>query len=219
MIVLRKILVALGLLTAATLGVAGSAEAASSGYLTANVSLRAGPGFDYPVVASMNAGSGVTIYGCLSGWSWCDISWRGNRGWASGQYLQVVYQNQRRPILGYGTYIGLPFVTFSIGNYWGNYYRHRPFFNQINRWGGPGFHPPKGPKPPYMKPPHGNNPPSNGNNPPNGGKPNFKPPHNGNQPPFGNSNKGNYQKGNGPKGNGPKGNGPNGCKPGDNNCH
>jgi uncharacterized protein YraI len=212
MIVLRKILVALGLLTAATLGVAGSAEAASSGYLTANVSLRAGPGFDYPVVASMNAGSGVTIYGCLSGWSWCDISWRGNRGWASGQYLQVVYQNQRRPILGYGTYIGLPFVTFSIGNYWGNYYRHRPFFNQINRWGGPGFHPPKGPKPPYMKPPHGNNP-------PNGGKPNFKPPHNGNQPPFGNSNKGNYQKGNGPKGNGPKGNGPNGCKPGDNNCH
>jgi uncharacterized protein YraI len=212
MIVLRKILVALGLLTAATLGVAGSAEAASSGYLTANVSLRAGPGFDYPVVASMNAGSGVTIYGCLSGWSWCDISWRGNRGWTSGQYLQVVYQNQRRPILGYGTYIGLPFVTFSIGNYWGNYYRHRPFFNQINRWGGPGFHPPKGPKPPYMKPPHGNNP-------PNGGKPNFKPPHNGNQPPFGNSNKGNYQKGNGPKGNGPKGNGPNGCKPGDNNCH
>jgi len=131
----RKTLLALGVLAAAALS-AAPAAAADHGYVTANLNLRAGPGTDYPVVATMQAGSGVTIYGCLSGWTWCDIDWRGNRGWAAGSYLQVMYRDRRQPITSYGSYIGLPFVTFSVGSYWGDHYRHRRFYDQLPRWNG-----------------------------------------------------------------------------------
>jgi uncharacterized protein YraI len=213
----RKALFALGALATATLAGTSLAAAAGGGFVTSNLNLRAGPGFDYPVVATMRAGDGVTVYGCLSGWSWCDIDWRGNRGWAAGQYLQVMYQSHRRPITSYGVYLGLPFITFSLDSYWGNYYRHRHFYNQMPRF--EGHKPPPGPppsnmnpppnKPPFNKPPHkfipgGNNQPQmgpGGNNPPNGQKPK--------KPFFGNGQQG----GNGPQGGPPKGTPQGGPKP------
>jgi hypothetical protein len=148
----------------------------------------------------MGAGDGVTIYGCLSGWSWCDIGWRGNRGWAAGQYLQVVYHNQRGPITSYGGYIGLPFITFSLDSYWNNNYRHRNFYGQMRRFEG---HPPpmmpnqpggQKPMPPKDQQHHDMKPPFGGNNPPKG--PNTP---GGNNPPKGP----NHFQPQGPGGNGP----------------
>jgi uncharacterized protein YraI len=219
----RKVLVALGVLGTAMLGGASAASAADSGYLTANLNLRAGPGFDYPVVATMSAGSGVTIYGCLSGWSWCDIDWQGNRGWAAGSYLQVMYHNYRRPITTYGVDLGLPFVTFSFDSYWNDHYRSRGFYQQRSHFD-------------HMPPPKGQQggpPPSNGNPPGNNNPPHHYKPTNNNNNNFGN-NPGNNnpppppkndhkfnpqgpQGGNNPPNGGPQGNGPGkhpGCPPG-----
>jgi len=231
----RKVLVALGVLGTAMLGGASAASAADSGYVTANLNLRAGPGFDYPVVATMRAGTGVTIYGCLSGWSWCDIDWQGNRGWAAGSYLQVMYRNYRRPITTYGVDLGLPFVTFSFDSYWNDHYRSRGFYQQRSHFDHmPPPHGQQGGPPPNGNPPGNNNPPPHhykptnnnnnnnfGNNPGNNNPPpppkndhKFKPqgPQGGNNPPNGGP-----QGGNNPPNGGPQGNGPGkhpGCPPG-----
>ena len=47
----------------------------------------------------MGAGDAVLVYGCTTGYGWCDVRWSGNRGWASGQYLQMDYQSRRAPIM------------------------------------------------------------------------------------------------------------------------
>jgi uncharacterized protein YraI len=126
----------LRLVAAAGLGVLALAAtpafaAAVSGFVTANVNERSGPSTSYPPITVIPAGSAITIYGCLSDDSWCDISWNQNRGWMSSNYLQVNYQSRRIPIRGYS---GIPFITFNFGNYWNSHYRSRPFFNQRSKW-------------------------------------------------------------------------------------
>lgn len=128
----RNAVAGLAVLTATTLG-AGAAMAAPA-YLTISLNLRAGPGTEYPPVVTMPAGSSVFVYGCLSGWSWCDVSWDGYRGWAAGQYLDVVYLQRRYPIVSYGYRVSVPFIGFDIGTYWGNYYHDRPFYGEMSRY-------------------------------------------------------------------------------------
>ena len=79
----------------------------------------------------MRGGDSVTIYGCMSRWSWCDIGWHGYRGWAAGQYLQVDYHQRRRPITSYGHYYDVPSIGFSIGTYWNRHYHDRSFFGEM----------------------------------------------------------------------------------------
>src|SRR5690606_2497525 len=95
----------------------GLAEAAN-GYATGNVNLRAGPSTDYPVVVTIAAGAPVNIYGCLSGYSWCDVGYAGTRGWVSASYLQASYQSRRVAVPTYATRIGVPVISFSVNNYW-----------------------------------------------------------------------------------------------------
>jgi hypothetical protein len=104
------------------------------------------------VVATMHAGDRVRIYGCLTGWFWCDISWRGHRGWAAGRYLQVFYRSHRAPIISYGRYIGVPFIGFNITIYWNSHYKKRSFYHELPKFdrNGPP-HPPK--EPPHRNPP------------------------------------------------------------------
>ena len=92
-----------------------------------------GRGTQYPVVTTLSAGSTVTIHGCLSGWSWCDTSWRGARGWVSGSYLESIYEGRRVVVPRYGTAIGLPIISFGFG-YWDNHYRDRPWYRDRDRW-------------------------------------------------------------------------------------
>jgi hypothetical protein len=107
----------------------------------------------------MPPGDSVEILGCVTGWSWCDILWRGYRGWAAGRYLQVLYRSQPSPVYLYGGAIGIPFINFSINLYWNEHYRSWPFFNELPRFGGygpPSYRP--GPPPPpayplYPQPP------------------------------------------------------------------
>jgi uncharacterized protein YraI len=66
--------------------------------------------------------------GCISNYQWCDVAAPNLRGWVYAGSLSYPYQGANVPVMNYGTVIGLPIVTFSIGTYWGNYYRGRPWY-------------------------------------------------------------------------------------------
>lgn len=131
-VVLRAVLTALAML--GVLVPASGAMAAQRGFVTTALHLRAGPGTNYPIVAVMTPGDPVRIHGCIRGYTWCDIDWRSYRGWASARYLQVLYRDRRAPIVRFGPSVGVPFIQFSIGTYWGNHYRHRDFYDRLPRY-------------------------------------------------------------------------------------
>lgn len=159
--------------------------AQSQGFTSTTVNLYAGPAGDYPVVAQVPGGVSIAVMGCVAGYSWCDVSLPGLRGWVYGGYISYPYQGARVPLMNYGATIGLPILTFSLGTYWGNYYRDRPWYNNQSRWNqhpGPRPGPPPGIRPPShgARPPgghHGNRPPGAGNGHQN------RPPNNGARPP------------------------------------
>ncbi|HVY19510.1 MAG TPA: SH3 domain-containing protein [Bauldia sp.] len=155
-----------------------------NGYVTANVNERSGPSTSYPPIVVIPAGSPITIYGCLTDDSWCDISWGPNRGWMSSNYLQVSYQSRRLPVRGYS---GIPFITFNFGTYWDSHYRNRPFFNQRSKWSN--FHWQNGGQNPWPKNPMPPKPPKF----PNNGQ--FGNGQNGQNGQFGNGQNGQYGNG------------------------
>ncbi|MFN7024370.1 MAG: SH3 domain-containing protein [Pseudorhizobium sp.] len=111
------------------------ADAAVRGFSTANVNMRSGPSTAYPAVTVIPVGTRVTIYGCMSSVNWCDVAFAGGRGWVSGNYVQAAYQ-QRRVEVGPRYYqpLGIPTVTFEVGNYWDRHYRGRDFYRDRDRW-------------------------------------------------------------------------------------
>ncbi|MFL9882972.1 SH3 domain-containing protein [Paraburkholderia agricolaris] len=169
------------------------ASAQSQAYTNSSVNVRAGPARDYPVVTQLPGGVPVTVMGCISGYQWCDVAAPNLRGWVYAGRLSYPYQGSNVPVTSYGTVIGLPIVTFSIGTYWGNYYRGRPWYNQRSRWAN---HPPPPPprpgagRPPGGRPPGGPPPGNVGGRPPPGNvggrPPGNRPPGNaGSRPPGG----------------------------------
>lgn len=109
--------------------------AAAPAYSTANVNMRSGPSTQYPPVLVIPAGSRVDIQGCMQSANWCDVAYAGYRGWVSGSYLQTTY-SQRRVYVDPQYYrpLGIPTITFSIGNYWDRHYRDRDFYRDRDRW-------------------------------------------------------------------------------------
>lgn len=126
----------LGLLWAAlvvsVLGVA-PAPAQEIASVTTDLNLRAGPGTQYPVITTIPYGSQVRVYGCLRGYSWCDVFWAGTRGWVSARYLGYAYQQRDRVIAEIGPAIGLPIIAFSFGDYAERHYHDRPFYRDWRR--------------------------------------------------------------------------------------
>ena len=166
----------------ALLLVPAAAFAQAQAVTNSSVNLRAGPARDYPVVSQLPGGLPVTVMGCVAGYSWCDIATPNLRGWVYAGRLNYRYQGNPVPVLGYGNAIGLPIVTFSIGTYWGNYYRGRPWYRDQSRWA----HrpPPRPPRPGAGRPP--GRPPGNvGGRPPGGRPPGGQPPGGGGRPPGG----------------------------------
>jgi uncharacterized protein YraI len=82
-------------------------------YITSGGALRAGPAPNYPPVADVSAGEPVQVYGCLDGYSWCDVSFRGYRGWFDGRLLAYPYQGIRLPLASVGAQVGVPLEGFS----------------------------------------------------------------------------------------------------------
>ena len=167
------------------------AAMAQQAFTSKPVNLRAGPARDYPLVAQLGPGTPVQVAGCVNGYSWCDVTLQdGNRGWVYAQNLNYPYQGNQVPLLTYGSAIGLPIIAFSLGAYWGQNYRGRPWYGQQSHWA----HRPHRPRPPTVRPPPRPRPPGvfpqpphrpgfgNGQRPPHGGA---RPPGNGARPPGG----------------------------------
>ncbi len=192
---------AAGLILGIFLLFAPTARAADA-YTSANVSMRAGPAVDYPRILVLNAGTPVTVYGCVADYSWCDTSFQDARGWVAGSYLTYPYQGNRVAIPAFGAQLGLSILSFSLDSYWDSYYRNRPWYRQRSYWdrhpprpvfnrpnpGRPGYNrPPPRPRPPQTtlpqrpKPPTANRPPRPGN----GDRPS-RPNPGGNRPGIGN---------------------------------
>jgi uncharacterized protein YraI len=132
----------LGGLLFAVVGIAGAQDA----YTSRPMNVRAGPDREYPLVAQLDAGAPLEVHGCLDDWSWCDVSFDDGRGWVYSGGLSFVYQGARVPLYSYGPRLGLPIIAFSLGAYWGHYYRGRPWYSQRDEWAHRRM-------PPHMRPP------------------------------------------------------------------
>jgi len=122
------------LLLAAFLCAIPAAALAQEAYTNRTANVRAGPDRTYPVVGQLPPGAGLQVMGCIDDYSWCDVVFGDNRGWVYAGSLSYPYQSGRVPILGYGAVIGLPIITFSLGNYWDSYYRGRPWYRNRSYW-------------------------------------------------------------------------------------
>ncbi|WP_144153861.1 SH3 domain-containing protein [Paraburkholderia sp. BCC1885] len=176
-------------LLAGTVGLSmlpGVVFAQSQAYTNSPVNLYAGPADDYPAVSQLPPGAPVTVMGCVSGYTWCDVALPDQRGWVYAGNLSYPYQGSNVPILDYGTVIGLPVVTFSLGAYWGSHYRGRPWYNNQEHWA---HHPPPPPGRGGPPPGHGGVPEHGGPGPEHGGPPpgHGGPPPGGEHPPQRNS--------------------------------
>ena len=126
----KQLICALGTLL---IGVS-TAAVAQNAFTSRPLNVRAGPDRAYPLVARVGPGTPVNVNGCLNDWSWCDVSFDGNRGWAYAPALNYVYQGQQVPLYSYAPALGIPVVTFSLGTYWNQYYRGRPWYGQRTMW-------------------------------------------------------------------------------------
>lgn len=107
---------------------ASPAMAASSGTVTTDLNLRAGPSTQYPVVTSIPSSSSVLVYGCNADVSWCDTAYGGHRGWASAKYIQIT--GSGAPVVvtpAAVAAVGLPVVAYNRA-YWDTYYKAYPWY-------------------------------------------------------------------------------------------
>lgn len=131
----RALGVVAGVAVAALTLLPGIVEAQPPAVAAKSVNLRAGPGRDYPLVLRVGPGTPLAVQGCVDGYAWCDVVVPGNyRGWVYAGNISYAYQQERVPLLQYGAVIGLPIIGFSLGSYWGDYYRNRPFYRDRGRW-------------------------------------------------------------------------------------
>jgi uncharacterized protein YraI len=133
-----RVVFSFGALLLAVCGIA----TAQNAYTARPMNVRAGPNRDYPLVAQLDAGTPLDVHGCLDGWSWCDVSFEGNRGWMYGGGIYFEDNGDNVWLYSYGPQVGLPIITFSLDTYWGQYYRGRPWYAQRDTWAHRNFPPP-----------------------------------------------------------------------------
>ena len=97
---------------------------AADGKLSSAVKMHAGPGTEFPDVRHLAKGLSVDIHGCLKTWDWCDITWRGNRGWVPAEAVGYRHDNETTPIKEVGPRVGVPEVTFQLHSYWDSHYNN-----------------------------------------------------------------------------------------------
>jgi uncharacterized protein YraI len=140
----------LGLVLLGLCGAASAASAQDIAWTATHANLRTGPDSGYPRILTVPAGEAVEVLGCVDDWSWCDIYWRGERGWVSAGLLEYDYSGNRVDVYDYGVYTGWPVVTFVLGSYWHDHYHDRYWYRDRHYW--QAYRPPPRPRPVYHYP-------------------------------------------------------------------
>ena len=130
---MRRYLIPVAASLVATMAVP-SIAAAQDAIVTTDLNMRAGPSTSFPVVDVIPASAPVDVHGCLTGYSWCDVSSQGNRGWVSASYSSYAAGGGYVPLFDYTSEIEIPIITYSVEPYWDTYYRGRPWYGQRARW-------------------------------------------------------------------------------------
>ncbi len=111
-----------------------AAATAQDAVVTVDLNMRAGPSTAFPVVDVVSEQTLVDVHGCVDGYSWCDVSTEGSRGWVFARYLSYAARGGFVPLTEYVSEIDVPIITFSVGSYWDSYYRGRPWYGERVRW-------------------------------------------------------------------------------------
>lgn len=153
---LQRILLIVGVVGSALAVLQVSAGAAERATVTAKVNLRAGPGSKYEALGVVPSGGVVTVYSCRSGFDWCNVDYRGKRGYLAGRYLSYAVQGQYYgdPFSSVGIYLGVPLFWDDYPIYGPPGYLppgYRPPGNRPPNWRPPGQRPP-GWRPPVNRP-------------------------------------------------------------------
>jgi uncharacterized protein YraI len=111
-----------------------AAANARPGFARTDLDVRAGPSFRFPVVDTIPGGARLNIHGCLRGYTWCDVSWRGERGWTRARELAFLYRGRRVLLPYYAEYADFPIIGFDIDTYWPRHYRHHRFYGRLRNW-------------------------------------------------------------------------------------
>jgi len=111
----------------------GSAKAAD-GHITDRANLLAGPAMDFPDVRILPPGAAITVHGCLLNRKWCDVTWRGNRGWVASEYIAYSYPDGQADVHGIFLQLGVPVITFTLNDYWDENYRMQSFYSDRAEW-------------------------------------------------------------------------------------
>jgi uncharacterized protein YraI len=124
---LKALALAIGLLTP------GVAAAAVNAVVTTDLNIRTGPSAKYQRFGTIPGGYRVTVYGCLTGYNWCDVNWAGTRGWVSGKYLAYTGTHAgkryvQKPVTSIAISIGLPIIGFDPFNYHRRHYADRAWY-------------------------------------------------------------------------------------------
>jgi uncharacterized protein YraI len=107
---------------------------ADNGSTSQGVQMQAGPGTEYPDVMRLAPNLKITIHGCARAWDWCDVEWRGNRGWVPASALGYRLDRTLLSVAAYGPRVGLPEVEFNLAKYWEAHYQQRPWYPQRQEW-------------------------------------------------------------------------------------
>ena len=107
---------------------------ASDTKLTEAVELRAGPSMGYPAVKRLARGLKIQVHGCLSSWDWCDVAWRGTRGWVPSSIVEFQREDMRLLVDKYGPSLGVPEVNFVLTSYWGANYSTSVWYADRDMW-------------------------------------------------------------------------------------
>lgn len=94
-------------LLAATVFVAGAAQARPA-FLIDTDSIHTGPGFDYERLTRVPENARVEVHTCTASYEWCQVSWRGVRGWMDGEQLEVRHAGRMVSLHDFGPRTGIP---------------------------------------------------------------------------------------------------------------
>lgn len=136
----------------ATAALAGSAfttplasQAQQLAYAAEQLTLRAGPAIEYPVVLVLPAGIQVQVLGCVTDYLWCDVVAGSARGWAYSGNLTYYHQYRHVPLNTVAAVVGIGLTAFVLNDYWHHHYRDRSWYHDRSYWNSRPYYQPRPP--------------------------------------------------------------------------